>query len=139
MDTDLIISFRAKPRNLAKRKNYNYAPAAGFFGCASLRSELHEDFLARSARIYFTRTYPPTYLSTMNFSYRFLSYFFLLYKVNEIVPPPRFCQPFLSTFPRFFTFCRLGGSISMNFPSSKQKVIHTPPLGADNSTYFYLG
>ena len=29
--------------NPVKRKNYNYAATPGFFGCAALRSELHED------------------------------------------------------------------------------------------------
>ena len=86
---------------------------------------------------FFTRTYPPTYLSTMHFFLPFFVLFFLLYKVNEIVPPPRFCQPFCWLFHTFFAFCRICGSILTIFPSYKQKVIHTP-LDVDNFSFFSI-
>ena len=66
---------------------------------------------------------------------RFSALFFLLYRVNEIAPLFAFLSTVLLTFPRFFTFCRLCDSISVNFPFPNKK-LSTPPLGADNFSLF---
>ena len=71
-----------------------------------------------------------SYLSTARlFHKRFPRLFalsFIFYKVNEIVPPPRFCQPFSLVFPRFFNFCRFCGSFSaiFAFPNKKLSTAH---------------
>ena len=66
------------------------------------------------------------YLSTaLLFHKRFPRLFalsFIFYKVNEIVPPPLFCQPFSFVFPRFFIFCRFCGSFSAIFAFSNKKL-----------------
>ena len=71
-----------------------------------------------------------SYLSTARlFHKRFPCLFalsFIFYKVNEIVPPPLFCQPFSLVFPRFFNFCRFCGSFSaiFAFPNKKLSTAH---------------